>query len=156
MNPKKLTDFGVIRRYCAALRRNGDEPTKLMDLLYAELERRGLVGAMLYYLPVYLHWHEQGHSGEATAALVAVELELIEARLTPAGPARVPRLRAPIRAVPALTEHQNHQDHHHTCDFCAMPKHSTQLVNVESWRTLCEPCADRYIDALPLDAAAER
>ncbi len=154
MNPKKLTDFGVIRRYCAALRRNGDEPTKLMDRLYAELERRGLVGAMLYYLPVYLHWHEQGHSGEATAALVDVELELTEARLTPAGHARVPCLRAPIRAVQALREHQNHQDH--MCDFCAMPKHPTQLVNVESRLALCEPCADRDIDALTLTAAAER
>jgi len=81
MNPKKLTNFGVIRAYCAALHRNGDRPpTDLMNRLYAELERRVLVGAMLHYLPVYMYWHEQGKSSSATAALISAELAIMEAR----------------------------------------------------------------------------
>lgn len=155
MNPKKLTDFGVIRRYCATLRRNGDNPTRLMDRLCCELERRGLVGAMLYYLPVYLHWHEQGHSSEATAALVAVELELTEARLT----RRMTCTSAPnagsdshctsVRGAPGPSRP-------HRCDFCATPKNSAHVVSVESWPAPCEPFAGRHIDALPLNAATER
>ncbi len=82
MNTADLPDFGVIRGYCAALRRNGDkeQPSKLMDRLYTELESRDLVGAMLHYLPVYSWWRDQNGSAEATQALVALELDIEASR----------------------------------------------------------------------------